>query len=161
MRYLKPKPTPIIINDKLYHVLYTLDVIDQIQSETKMPITEILEWATNNSTMETAILCLLKFLLPGVDVKIDNLNYLATILITAFIEQAKSKEIQGYNPPPPSGKIEFVDIENWVYIGKVVLGYPESEVWGMTLGKIRTLNREHLKYNGAIKEEQEVSLLSI
>lgn len=150
---------PIIIGDKIYSVLFTLDVIDRLQNDTEMPITELLEWALNEKTMETAVKCLLKYLI-GVDVEIDNLNYLSTMLITAFIEQAKCKEIQGYNPQP-SGKADFIDIERWIYIGKVILKYPESEVWDMTLGKIGTLHREHLKYIGAIKEEQEVSLLSI
>ena len=159
MRYLKPKPMPILIKDKVYHVLFTLDVIDRLQTDTQMPMIEILEWALNEKTMETAIKCLLKYLI-GVDVEIDNLNYLSTMLITAFIEQAKCKEIQGQTPQA-SGKVDFIDIERWVYIGKVILEYPENEVWEMTLGKIGTLYREHLKYTGAIKVEEEVSLLSI
>lgn len=151
---------PILIKDKVYHILFTLDVIDRLQTDTQMPMTEILEWALNEKTMETAVKCLLKYLI-GIDVEIDNLNYLSTMLITAFIEQAKSKEIQGHNPPQSSGKADFIDIERWLYIGKVILKYPEVEVWEMTLGKIGTLYREHLKYTGAIKVEEEVSLLSI
>lgn len=161
MRYLKPEPTQIIIGKETYPILYTLDIIDQIQSTTKMPIIEVLEWAMVKKTMETAIICLLKFLLPGVDVKIENPEYLSTMLITAFIKQAKCKEIEGHNPPPTNGKVDFIDIERWMYVGRVVLGYPEDEVWNMTLGKIGTLHREHLKYNGAIQVEEEVSLLSI
>lgn len=150
---------PIMIGDKIYNILFTLDVIDRLQTDTQMPMTEILEWALNENTSEIAIKCLLKYLI-GVDVEIDNLNYLSTMLITAFIEQAKCKEIQGHTPQP-SGKVDFINIERWMYIGKVILKYPESEVWEMTLGKVGTLHREHLKYTGAIKEEQEVSLLSI
>lgn len=159
MRYLKPKPMSILIGEKVHNILFTLDVIDRLQTDTQMPITEILEWALNEKTMEIAVKCLLKYLI-GDDVEIDNLNYLSTMLITAFIEQAKCKEIQGHTPQS-SGKADFIDIERWVYIGKVVLKYPEDEVLDMTLGKIGTLHREHLKYTGAIKEEQEVSLLSI
>ena len=150
---------PILIKDKVYHVLFTLDVIDRLQTDTQMPMTEILEWALNEKTMEIAVKLLLKYLI-GDDVEIDNLNYLSTMLITAFIEQAKCKEIKGHTPQP-SGKVDFINIEWWMYIGKVILKYPEAEVWEMTLGKIGTLHREHLKYTGAIKEEQEVSLLSI
>jgi hypothetical protein len=159
MRYLKPKPMPILIKDKVYNILFTLDVIDRLQTDTQMPMTEILEWTLNEKTTEIAIKCLLKYLI-GIDIEIDNLNYLSTMIITAFIEQAKCKEIQGHTPQA-SGKADFIDVERWVYIGKVVLKYPEDEVWEMTLGKIGTLHREHLKYTGAIKEEQEVSLLSI
>ena len=150
---------PIMIGDKIYNILFTLDVIDRLQNDTQMPMTEILEWALNENTSETAIKCLLKYLI-GIDAEIDNLNYLSTMLITAFIEQAKCKEMQGHTPQA-SGKVDFIDIERWVYIGKVVLKYPENEVWEMTLGKIGTLHREHLKYTGAIKVEEEVSLLSI
>jgi hypothetical protein len=159
MRYLKPKPMPIMIGDKIYNILFTLDVIDRLQNDTQMPMTEILERALNENTSEIAIKCLLKYLI-GIDVEIDNLNYLSTMLITAFIEQAKCKEIQGQTPQA-SGKADFIDIERWVYIGKVILEYPENEVWEMTLGKIGTLYKEHLKYTGAIKVEEEVSLLSI
>ena len=160
MRYLRPKPMPILIKDKVYHILFTLDVIDRLQTDTQMPMTEILEWTLNEKTTEIAVKLLLKYLI-GDDVEIDNLNYLSTMLITAFIEQAKCKEIQGHNPPQSSGKADFIDIERWLYIGKVILKYPEAEVWEMTLGKIGTLYREHLKYTGAIKVEEEVSLLSI
>lgn len=159
MRYLKPKPMPILIGEKVYSVLFTLDVIDRLQSDTGMPIAEILEWACNEKNKEIAVKCLLKYLI-GIDVEIDNINYLATMLITAFIEQARCKEIQGHTPQV-SGKADFIDIERWVYIGKTILEYPEKEVWEMTLGKIGTLYREHLKYTGAIKVEEEVSLLSI
>lgn len=159
MRFLRPRPMPLLIGDKTYNILYTLDAIDRLQSETQMPMTEILEWALNINTREIAVKCLMKYLI-GTDVEIDNLDYLSTMLITAFIEQAKCKEIQGYNPPP-SEKIDYIDIEWWVYVGKVILEYPENEVWEMTLGKIGTLYREHLKHNGAIQEEKEVSLLSI
>lgn len=160
MRYLKPKPTPITINGKVYNILYTLDVIDRLQTDTQMPITEILEWTQNERTREISIKLLLKYLI-GIDVDIiDNPDYISAVLIIAFAEQAKLKEIKGYNPPP-STKADFVDIERFIYIGTVVLGYQESEVWQMTIGKIGTLHREHLKYIGAIKEEEEVSLLSI
>ena len=129
---------PILIGEKVYNILFTLDVIDRLQTDTQMPMIEILEWALNENTMETAIKCLLKYLI-GIDVEIDNLNYLSTMLITAFIEQAKCKEIQG-QAPRTSGKIDFIDIERWIYVGTVVLRYPESEVWEMTLGKIGTLS---------------------
>ena len=150
---------PILIKDKVYHILFTLDVIDRLQTDTQMPMTEISEWTLNEKTTEIAVKLLLKYLI-GDDVEINNLNYLATMIITAFIEQAKCKEIQGHTPQV-SRKADFIDIERWVYIGKVILEYPENEVWEMTLGKIGTLHREHLKYTGAIKVEEEVSLLSI
>jgi hypothetical protein len=159
MRYLKPKPIPILIDDKVYHVLFTLDVIDRLQSDTEIPITEILEQTLHEKNKEIAIKLLLKYLI-GIDVEIDNPDYLAIMLISAFVEQAKCKEIQGFKPAP-STKVDFVDIEWWMYVGTTILGYPEDEVWKMTLGKIGTLHREHLKYTGAIKEEEEVSLLSI
>lgn len=161
MSFLKPKPTPILVNGEAYSILFTLDVIDQLQSETEMPITELLEWAINDNTKESAIKCLLKFLTGANVSEENNLDYLSTILITSFIEQAKCKEIKNYSPPKSNKEIDFIDIEWWMYIGVTVLRHPEKEVWKMTLGKIGTLYREHLKYTGAIKEEQEVSLLSI
>jgi hypothetical protein len=35
-----------------------------------------------------------------------------------------------------------------LYIGTTVLGYPEREVWHMTLRKLSLLHTEHLKETG-------------
>ena len=40
---------PIMIGDKIYNILFTLDVIDRLQTDTQMPMTEILEWALNEN----------------------------------------------------------------------------------------------------------------
>lgn len=42
----------------------------------------------------------------------------------------------------------MVDIARCLYIGKVLLGYPEREVWQMTLGKLLALYREYKKDHG-------------
>lgn len=41
-----------------------------------------------------------------------------------------------------------------LYIGKTVLGYPEKEVWKMTLRKLIILHTEHLKYTGNYREPE-------
>jgi len=41
-----------------------------------------------------------------------------------------------------------------LYIGKVLLGYPEKEVWHMTLRKIALLHIEHQKENGTYEQPQ-------
>jgi hypothetical protein len=42
-----------------------------------------------------------------------------------------------------------VPVARYLYLGKVVLGYPEHEVWHMTLKKLNLLLIEHLKATGA------------
>lgn len=41
-----------------------------------------------------------------------------------------------------------------IYIGKTVLGYPEKEVWRMTLRKLTLLYTEHQKFTGQYKEPE-------
>ena len=87
------------------------------------------------------------------------IDYYSSMLLTTYIEQSKPK-----NPKPKitaSDEYEFMDIESWFYVGKVLLGYPENEVWEMTLGKLATLRNECLAANGFTKEEKEQSLLFI
>ena len=42
---------------------------------------------------------------------------------------------------------EKFPVARCLYIGKTVLGYPEREVWKMTLRKLMILHMEHQKYN--------------
>ena len=92
-----------MIGDKIYNILFTLDVIDRLQTDTQMPMTEILEWALNKKTMEIAVKCLLKYLI-GVDVEIDNLDEISKILLAIFIEQARSKKYKD-KPHKQAGKL--------------------------------------------------------
>jgi len=39
-----------------------------------------------------------------------------------------------------------------IYIGTTVLGYPEKDVWKMTVRKLLLLYQEHQKYNGTYEE---------
>jgi hypothetical protein len=43
-----------------------------------------------------------------------------------------------------------------IYIGKILLGYQEEEVWEMTLGKLITMLREYKKDHGL--EEKKADL---
>jgi len=43
-----------------------------------------------------------------------------------------------------------------LFIGKTLLGYPEKEVWHMTLRKLMLLYTEYQKHNGTYKEPQTI-----
>lgn len=43
---------------------------------------------------------------------------------------------------------EKFPVTRCIYLGKTVLGYPEKEVWRMTLRKLMLLFVEHQKYTG-------------
>jgi len=160
MRHLKPSGKIKI--DKQYHdIVFTLDIIDELQDKVKMPMSEIIELATEKKTMKLAVQCLLKYLLKQeIEIKDDKVEYYSLVLINAYIEQIKSKEIEIKEKPRviESEEPQWINIEYWFYIGKVVLGYPEEEVWNMTLGKLITLRNEHALYTGVITEDKEVSV---
>jgi hypothetical protein len=159
MRYLKPKGTPILINDKQYQLLFTLDVIDEIQSRTKFPISEVIHMATEKKYQRSAIEVLLKYLTgDNIEVKDNELDYYSTILIDTYIEQLKSKPYEGEPKGEPSDKYEFINVERLFYIATDILGRSEEEAWSMTLGKLFTLQKEHLFQTGQIKEDKEVNI---
>jgi hypothetical protein len=159
MRYLKPKGTPIKINNNAYYLKFTLDIIDELQDRTELPMSEIISLTASKKHREAAIKLLLKHLTGReIEVKKDELDYYSTVLMTTYIEQFKYKDMPKPKKGEGSEEIPFIDVEHWFYIGKVVLSLPSDEVWQMTLGQINTLYREHLKYNGAIKEDKEVNI---
>jgi hypothetical protein len=163
MRYLKPYSPVIIINDKEYKLLFSLDAIDNIQDRTNMPMTEIITSLFDHEARSITIQVLIKYL-TGQVIEIDKNQeeYYSTILLNTYINQMKYKDIQGLKmAEAPDGEYEFTDVEHWFYIGTVVLERPEERVWNMSLGELRTLYNEHAKYNGWFKEEKEQSMLSL
>jgi hypothetical protein len=163
MRHLKPRKPVINVNGKTYELVFSLDVIDEIQDKTTLPVTEIILMLMDFKTRNLAIKVIMKCLI-GQDLELQEseLENYSILLINTYIEQLKCKEIKGLQrQETPNGEYEFVDIERWFYIGTVVLNYPEDRVWKMTLGELRTLHNEHAAYNGWIKEEKEESLLNL
>lgn len=158
MRYLRPIATPIKVKDKTYNVLFTLEIIDELQQRAEMPVTDIIDMTLKEKSMETAASYILKVMFPNEEIELEEFNYISVMLVSAFVEQAKSKKMELPKPQETSEETEFIDVEWWVYFGTVVLGYSEQEVWKMTLGKIGTLYREHLKYRGVLKEDKEVNI---
>lgn len=160
MRYLKPNGK-IKINNKWHDIIFTLDVIDELQDRTQMPMIEIMIKATSKKNMKSAVKCLLKYLLEEeIELEENQFEYYSMALIKAYIEQIKHKKVAGEKEPALDEEVnhEFIDIEHLIYYGTVELGYPENEVWKMTLGKINTLQAEQAKNKGWIKEDKEVSI---
>lgn len=163
MRYLKPDDLKIKANDKTYNIRFTLDVIDEIQDRTGMSMNEVMMLLSSRSKKHKreATKTLLEFLIKeNIEFKDDELDYYSFELIRTYINNLKFKDM----PKPKKddvyneGDIPFIDVEYWFYIGKVVLGFPADEVWQMTIGQIKTLEREHAKYNGWIKEDKVVNI---
>ena len=162
MRYLKPEISTININNNIYNLIFSLEVIDNLQDKVQLPMTEIIMMLTDEKSLKSRKLTaqvLLKYLTEQlVDIDDDKLDYYSALLLNTYIEQIKSKEIEGIKKASQNDGYEFINIEHWVYIGTVVLQKPEDEVWKMTLGKLMTMHNEHAKYSGWIKEEKEVSI---
>jgi len=173
MRYLKQNGTPIKVGENKYKLIFTLNVIDELQDKTKIPLRELMELLTKKKKSKLAIQCLLKYLIEdhlrmqGSDEKFDidtielenKIDYYSLLLLETYIEQVKSKEIEGAKKATSSeSEYEYTNVEYWFYIGTTILGFSEDKVWNMTLGKLITLRNEHFKFNGWIKEDKEVSI---
>lgn len=156
MGYLRNMGKQILINDEIKVVLFTLQMIYDLQEKTNMPVSELIYSLTGEKTRELAVKCIIKFMF-GLDVN-DNYEYYSYILLSTYIEQLKYKNMPKPRSNDDDSDYEFINIEYWFYIGTVVLGYSEDKVWNMTLGQLRTLHNEHLKYHGVIKEDKEVSI---
>ncbi len=163
MRYLKPYKPVIEINNNRYELIYSLEVIDEIQDKTQLPMIEVISMLFDYKTREAAVKLLIKYLTGQIiAIKENELESYSILLLNTYIEQIKSKEIKGNQAKEkPNGEHEFIDVERLFYIGTVVLNRPEEKVWAMTVRELRTLHNEHAAYNGWIKEEEEQSLLKL
>jgi hypothetical protein len=162
MRHLKPKGTPIKIKNNVYYLKFTLDVIDELQDRTELPMSEIISLTTSKKHREAAIKLIIKYLTrQEIEVKKDELDYYSTMLLNTYIDQLKYKDMPEPERINEPVEYQFIDIEHWFYIGKFVLGLQTDEVWGMTIGQIRTLEHSHSKYSKQFKEDKEVDIMDI
>lgn len=178
MSVLRPKGYLLKINGESYRILFSLKVIDELQDRTQMPMLELMGTLSNKKLKETTVRCLFKYLIEK-DITIDKnkIDYYSIVLMNVFIDQLRPKKLdliknnnekktiddeEQSDDSPMEEEIDeenlTINVERWFYRGKTVLGYPESEVWEMTLGKLITLYNEHAIYNGMIKEDKEVSI---
>lgn len=158
MKYLRPVGTLIEINGKMYRLKFTLDVIYELQYKVKMPIGELMWLLTNYKTRKLAVQCVFKYALGTVEIDDTKLDYYSSVILDTYINQLKYKGMtpsdEEVNEDKP--RFDYMDIENLIYVGTVVLGYREQDVWEMTYGKIKTLIKEHYKYHGI--ETKEVTI---
>jgi len=154
MRYLKPTGK-IEIEGKIYDIIFSLDVIDEVQSRTEMSIIEVIRLLLSKKHKKAALSVLLKYL-TGQEILIndDTLDYYSQALINIFIDQIKYKDMPKPKKDDDTEEIPFIDVEYWFYVGKVVLGFRTDEVWRMTIGQIRTLLQEYYKFHGLIKDDK-------
>lgn len=163
MRYLKPQEF-ILINNEVCKLKFSLDVIDELQDKTEMPLPKLMTLLTNKNkkTKKAAVEVLLKYLLgKEVIVEDDKLEYYGIMLLNTYINQIKAKPIDG-EVKEHSGEdekgFEYINIEELFYIATMVLNKSESRAWEMTVGEIHTLLKEHFKYKGYYKKEKEVNI---
>ena len=156
MRYLKPQRT-IKVNGKIYPLVFSLEVIDELQDKTGMAMTEIISLLTSKKNSKKAVECIIQYM-TGETVT-DNYEYYSVMLLDTYIEQIKYKGMpETKGKPEEATEYEPIDIEYWFYLATVVLRKTTSEAWEMTLKEIRTLYNEHLKYTGVIKEDKVVNI---
>jgi hypothetical protein len=159
MRYLKPISTTIEINNETYNLRYTLDVIDELQDKTKIPLPELISFLYKKRYQKDAIRVLLKYLTGQmIDVEDDKLDYYSTLLIQTYINQLMSKPYDGEKKGEVKNEFEFINIERHFYIATVILKKSDEQAWGMTLSEINTLFKEHSFEMGWIKADKEVNI---
>jgi len=172
MRYLNQKGTPIEIENNTYHLLFTLNVIDELQDKVQMPLSELMEKTLEPRTRIASVKLLLKYLIEdhlrrhGKNEKIyienvtlkNKIEYYSLLLINTYIDQIKSKKIEVAKKERVCTEHEYLNVEYWFYIGTTVLGFSKSEVWNMTISELSTLRNEHAIFNGWMKEDKEVSI---
>lgn len=159
MRYLKPRGIPIEVNGKLHHIKFTLDLIDELQTRTGIPMSKLIYMLGHDEYYKDITkLTILQAIGEMVEDK-EELSHIRILLIKAWIEQFKFKGIEDEKPNSKEDpEHELIDIECLFYIGTVQLGFSQSEVWGMTLGQILTLTNQDAIYKGLKKEDKEVSI---
>jgi hypothetical protein len=157
MRYLRPKGAPLKIGEKTYTILFTLDIIDQLQDKVEMSINELLSLTTKKRYKKDAVKCILKYT-TGETIEIPDaeLEFYSAFLLSTYIDQIKFKDMPQSKHSESEEEFPFVNIAHWLYIGESVLNRPTEEVWGMTLGQLRALEYEDCKCKGLVKEDNKV-----
>jgi hypothetical protein len=155
MRYLKPNHK-IIVNGKEYPLIFSLELIDELQDMSKCPMNRIMLMLTESKRKKTIVQTILK-LITGEIIE-ENIELYSIQLLNIYIDQLKYKDMPELKPTEEEPQYEFIDVEYWFYVGKTVLGYSEEEVWKKTIGALRTHQREHHKATGVIKEDKVVNV---
>lgn len=159
MRYLKPKGMPIEVNGKQFKVLFTLDLIDELQDRTQLPMSELISMLVDDKYKEKATGIIIYYMTREI-IK-DNFENYSNLLFLTYIEQLKDKPYEGEKKAEPQEEFEPINVERYFYIATVLLGKSDERAWQMTLGEISTLYKEHGFENQWIKEDKVVDIMDI
>lgn len=170
MSELRPKGLPLTLMDGVErHVLFTLSVVDDVQSHFDKPISKIIAQLADEKTVYQTLSYLTlalvndellrngeKKMLTEQDIKWNIEIRMAKRIITVILKA------YGYSMPEPDEDDEPDDLENQdqlniarlLYIGSNKLGYTEDEIFAMTPRKFFKIYDEYLEMNGIKKETQ-------
>jgi hypothetical protein len=158
MSDLRPQPIKLKLGDKTINLLFTLRAIDEIQEHFDIPIAKIGTLLADEKKRKENIAIIISALAQEdiepsfVKLFVRNVDYFSSAITLAILSGAARGEDDAVPPPDP----QKLNVAHFIFVGTALLGYPESEVWGMTLKKILILRDEYLKFNGRYKAPETI-----
>jgi len=143
---MRPKPIVIKIGDKEYGLLLTLKAVEEIQSNLGIPISEVLTLLDDYKSFEIVLSALAD--IGKIKIYPEDIPMLKNKILFALILGMPKRE---EDEIPITKEPSKFPVARALYIGTTVLGFPEKEVWNMTLRKLLLLYTEHRKETGTYK----------
>lgn len=144
------RPAPIVCKqgDKKYRLLFTLAAVDEIQSRLNMPISTAIGNLADIKTLKVLISAL-----AGEEIKIypGDISAIKSLVMLAVASGMPQRD-EDAEEIIEDKEAEMFPVARALYIGTTVLGFPEAEVWDMTLRKLLLLYTEHRKYTGTYRK---------
>lgn len=171
---LRPRRELFEIGEEKFWLLFSVKAIDEIQSELNLPIFDAIERLMQAIKMDISseVIRVYAGILSALInsngrrkmglseaaqmLTVENYVPIAVRLIELFWKSMPEKE--DYDPDEKDEDVEkrperAINIAQILYIGCVVLGFPEKEVFRMTLRKFYMLYDQHLIMKGIKKDE--------
>lgn len=169
MSDMRPKKTILQLGDKQYSMLFTIRAIDEIQDEFNVPVVNFSDLIRNEDTSIYATAFIASTLINDSAISAEEMmTEITEETVIPIIQAINSTAIECWpkhdeedTPVDTSededAEADFFPVSRCIYIGKMLLGYSENEVWEMTPGKLFALYDEYKKENGQ-KQQTELSI---
>ena len=164
MSDLRPVGINVKIGEEEHSFLFTLNVIDALQSEYKQTVGEILSGLSDWEKAPERLRLVLKELMNDEEIrKGSTKRYTAAEVgcmvtareipnLTAAVIAAYAGAVPEEEEIQPDRDLELLDIASMLIAATAKMGYSEDEVFRMTPRKYRMIFEKFLEMNGVKKE---------
>ena len=164
MSDLRPTGISVKIGGEAHSLLFTLNVIDAVQSEYNQTVGEILGGLSDWEKAPERLRFVLKELLNDEEIRKGSTRaYSATEVgsmvtageipaLTAAVIAAYAGAVPEEEETQPDREPELLDIASMLIAATAKMGYSEEEVFRMTPRKYRMIFEKFLEMNGVKKE---------